>query len=134
MRLVRSISLILKTLATDYTVLCESLIPCATNPSGTVNEHRPQNVLLLKGGKTTHNSSLHYLNSMTATLDLPVNLAVSMLRKAGTGDNLLATLDALVNYTDENEVAVEEVTAPTEWVNEVNLEDENEVVEATVDF
>ena len=71
---------------------------------------------------------------MTATLDLPVNLAVSMLRKAGTGDNLLATLDALVNYTDENEVAVEEVTAPTEWVNEVNLEDENEVVEATVDF
>jgi len=38
---------------------------------------------------------------MTATLDLPVNLAVSALRAAGTGDNLLAALDALITVTNE---------------------------------
>lgn len=71
---------------------------------------------------------------MTATLDLPVNLAVSVLRKAGTGDNLLAALDVLVSYTDKTEDVVEEVTEPTEWVNEVNLEVENEVEATTVEL
>lgn len=39
--------------------------------------------------------------SMTATLDLPLPIAISALRAAGTGDNLLAALDALITYVDE---------------------------------
>lgn len=38
---------------------------------------------------------------MTATLDLPLDLTIAALRKAGTGDSLLAALDALVTVTDE---------------------------------
>ena len=59
---------------------------------------------------------------MTATLELPVDLAVSVLRKAGTGDNLLAALDALVSY--ETQVQDEVQQEPIEWQNAVNLEDE----------
>ena len=30
------------------------MIPCATNPSGTVKEHKPQSMLFLRGGRTTN--------------------------------------------------------------------------------
>ena len=69
-----------------------------------------------------------------ATLDMPVNVAVSVLRNAGTGDNLLAALDALVNT---NSTQVEESVEETqEWVSAVNLEseDENVVTEEVIDF
>lgn len=69
---------------------------------------------------------------MTATLDLPVNIVISMLRKAGTGDSLLAALDAIVNISDVAEVE-EETHEPTEWVNAVNLEDDS-AESATVDL
>lgn len=47
---------------------------------------------------------------MSVTLDLPVPLAISVLRSAGTGDSLLAALDAIVTETpDEVEVADETV-------------------------
>lgn len=62
---------------------------------------------------------------MTATLELPKNVAISMLRKAGTGDSLLDALNALVN-TDNSEVQVEENQEPQEWVNAVNLENQEE--------
>jgi hypothetical protein len=55
----------------------------------------------------------------TATLDLPVNLAVAALRAAGTGDNLLAALDALVTV-DADEVEVADVTD----ADEVEVADE----------
>jgi hypothetical protein len=61
---------------------------------------------------------------MTATLELPKDLAISVLRKAGTGDNLLSALDAIVSY--ENKEVVEETTEPVEWVNAVVLEDEDD--------
>jgi len=38
---------------------------------------------------------------MTATLDMPVDVAIAALRVAGTGDNLLAALDALVTVTPD---------------------------------
>ena len=69
-----------------------------------------------------------------ATLDMPVNVAVSVLRNAGTGDNLLAALDALVNT---NSTQVEDSVEETqEWVSAVNLEseDENVVTEEVIDF
>lgn len=44
---------------------------------------------------------------MTATLDLPVNLAIAALRAAGTGDNLLAALDALVTVTPDTQEVTE---------------------------
>ena len=60
---------------------------------------------------------------MAATLEMPVSVAVSVLRNAGTGDNLLAALDALVNVND-TETDVVETQESVEWVNAVNLEDE----------
>lgn len=65
---------------------------------------------------------------MTATLELPLNLTVSALRKAGTGDNLLNALDSLVNTNgQELQDVVVETQASVEWVNVVNLEDEVEL-------
>ena len=84
--------------------------------------------------KTLKQFTQSLLNFMTATLELPVDLAVSVLRKAGTGDNLLAALDALVSY--ETQVQDEVDAEPIEWQNAVNLEDETENVtdEVVVDF
>lgn len=68
---------------------------------------------------------------MTATLELPVSVAISALRNVGTGDNLLNALDALVNMNCE-EVQTNEIDSePAEWVNMVNL-DADEVTEETV--
>jgi hypothetical protein len=64
------------------------------------------------------------------TLELPLNLTIAALRKAGTGDSLLAALDSLVN-TDNTEVVTQE---PTEWVNAVNLEDEVVTEETTIEL
>jgi hypothetical protein len=65
---------------------------------------------------------------MTATLELPLNLTVSALRKAGTGDNLLNALDSLVNTNgQELQDVVVETQKPVEWVNVINLEDEVEL-------
>lgn len=65
---------------------------------------------------------------MTATLELPLNLTVSALRKAGTGDNLLNALDSLVNTNgQELQDVVVETQASAEWVNVINLEDEVEL-------
>ncbi len=61
---------------------------------------------------------------MTATLELPLNLTIAALRKAGTGDNLLTALDALVSTNGESQEVVTETQQPAEWVNAVNLEDE----------
>ena len=71
---------------------------------------------------------------MTATLELPMDLAIGVLRKAGTGDNLLAALDSLVSY--ETQVQDEVKSEPIEWQNAVNLEDEvvNAADEVVVDF
>jgi ribosome assembly protein YihI (activator of Der GTPase) len=62
---------------------------------------------------------------MTATLELPLNLTIAALRKAGTGDNLLEALDALVTTNSEPQEVVDETQPTAEWVNVVNLEDEN---------
>lgn len=88
--------------------------------------------LRLKDTQTVH--PIIIKNIMTATLELPVNLAVSVLRKAGTGDSLLAALDALVTY--DGQVQDEVDAEPIEWQNAVNLEDETENVtdEVVVDF
>jgi hypothetical protein len=64
------------------------------------------------------------------TLELPLNLTIAALRKAGTGDSLLAALDVMVN-TDKTEVVTQE---PTEWVNAVNLEDEVVTEETTIEL
>ena len=56
---------------------------------------------------------------MTATLEMPVNVAIAALRVAGTGDNLLAALDALVSVDN---------TQTEEVVDAVNLEND-EVIE-----
>lgn len=65
---------------------------------------------------------------MTATLELPLNLTVSALRKAGTGDTLLNALDSLVNTNgQELQDVVVETQASAEWVNVINLEDEVEL-------
>jgi hypothetical protein len=64
------------------------------------------------------------------TLELPLNLTIAALRKAGTGDSLLAALDVMVN-TDNTEVVTQE---PTEWVNAVNLEDEVVTEETTIEL
>jgi hypothetical protein len=64
------------------------------------------------------------------TLELPLNLTIAALRKAGTGDSLLAALDVMVN-TDNTEVVTQE---PTEWVNAVNLEDEVVPEETTIEL
>jgi hypothetical protein len=71
---------------------------------------------------------------MTATLDMPKEIAIATLRKAGTGDNLLAVLDALISYETQDQV--EETHEPIEWVNAVNLEseDENVVTDEVIDF
>ena len=73
---------------------------------------------------------------MAATLELPLDLTIAALRKAGTGTTLLAALDALVVNTDtETEIVAEETQEPVEWVNAVNLEDEaTELVEDTVEL
>lgn len=68
---------------------------------------------------------------MTATLDIPVSIAISALRKAGTGENLLEALNHLVNYQGEDDVQEEIVSEPAEWVNAINLNDD-EVIEETV--
>jgi hypothetical protein len=67
------------------------------------------------------------------TLELPLNLTIAALRKAGTGDSLLAALDVMVNTdnTDKTEVVTQE---PTEWVNAVNLEDEVVTEETTIEL
>lgn len=62
---------------------------------------------------------------MTATLELPLNLTIAVLRKAGTGDSLLEALDALVTTNSEPQEVVDETQPTAEWVNAVNLEDEN---------
>lgn len=64
------------------------------------------------------------------TLELPLNLTIAALRKAGTGDSLLAALDVMVN-ADNTEVVNQE---PTEWVNAVNLEDEVVTEETTIEL
>lgn len=79
--------------------------------------------------KDTH-CFLYSFLSMTATLDLPLPIAIAALRAAGTGDNLLTALDALITYTDETPV-VTDTQEPAEWVNAVNLEDET-VADETV--
>jgi hypothetical protein len=79
--------------------------------------------------KDTH-KFLYSLSQMTATLDLPMNLAVSVLRKAGTGDSLLAALDALVSTNSQE--SVEETQEPAEWMNALNLENEVEDVTVTL--
>jgi hypothetical protein len=67
------------------------------------------------------------------TLELPLNLTIAALRKAGTGDSLLAALDVMVNTdnTDNTDVVTQE---PTEWVNAVNLEDEVVTEETTIEL
>jgi hypothetical protein len=67
------------------------------------------------------------------TLELPLNLTIAALRKAGTGDSLLAALDVMVNTdnTDNTDVVTQE---PTEWVNAVNLEDEVVPEETTIEL
>ena len=84
--------------------------------------------------KTLKQFTQSLLNFMTATLELPVDLVVSVLRKAGTGDSLLAALDALVTY--ENQVEDEVQQEPIEWQNAVNMENEVVIVadEVVVDF
>ena len=73
---------------------------------------------------------------MTATLELPMDLAIGVLRKAGTGDSLLAALDALVTYDEQTQVQDEVDAEPIEWQNAVNLEDETSVTtdEVMIDF
>lgn len=74
---------------------------------------------------------------MTATLEYPKDLAIGVLRKAGTGDNLLAALDALISYSDEDtQEVVTETSETVEWTNAVNLDDETEVVlnDEVIDF
>jgi len=89
------------------------------------NEMRP---------KDTHYSLAIYSISMTvSTLDMPKNIAISALRSAGTGDNLLAALEAIViSNSDDSEV---EMSEPIEWTNAVNLENDNtEVNDTVIDF
>ena len=90
--------------------------------------------LRLKDTQTVH--PIIIKNIMTATLELPVDLVVSVLRKAGTGDSLLAALDALVTYDEQTQVQDEVKSEPIEWQNAVNLEDEvvNVADEVVVDF
>ena len=62
-----------------------------------------------------------------ATLELPLNLTVATLRASGTGDSLLAALDALVNVTEAPETA--EVEVEVEVADEATeTEPEAEVV------
>lgn len=70
---------------------------------------------------------------MTATLELPLNLTIAALRKAGTGDSLLAALDVLVNTdnTDNTDVVTQE---STEWVNAIDLDDVIETGETTIEL
>lgn len=53
--------------------------------------------------KTLISPFILYFKTMTATLDMPVDVAIAALRVAGTGDNLLAALDALVTVTPEQD-------------------------------
>lgn len=46
---------------------------------------------------------------MTATLTLPRELAVSVLRQAQTGTDMLAVLDGLVEYSDSPEAVSADV-------------------------
>lgn len=70
---------------------------------------------------------------MTATLELPLNLTIAALRKAGTGDNLLQALDSLVSTDNigNTDVVTQE---PTEWVNAIDLENVVETEETTIEL
>lgn len=63
--------------------------------------------------KDTHCFLYSFLSMTVATLDLPLPIAIAALRAAGTGDNLLAALDALTTYTDETPVVTEAVADET---------------------
>lgn len=68
-----------------------------------------------------------------ATLELPLNLTIAALRKAGTGNNLLQALDVLVNTnnTDVTDVVTQE---STEWVNAIDLDEVVETEETTIEL
>lgn len=74
---------------------------------------------------------------MAATLDLPLDVTISVLRNAGTGDNLLAALDAMVTVTDETvtDDVVDETATEVEFVNVANVDEVvTEDQEATVEL